>query len=294
MAVFVVGAALAALAAFIAPILADPSVVLLYTRYLVLAIGHGISGVAVVENLEIAAALTAPVLIVFLWRRPILAKDDLWFLAGLAVATLVVTVLGSKIGALPNYLLPLAPSFFYLTVRTLAAPPRHAGAPGTQLGLMATIFLIVFACNAGSWLLMVETVSRLASYNAVMTAKRAEFIALITAHPDAETGIGNDASYEDTYFASLQVMGNGMLHIAVPAWMDLHEGGIGESYALRFIEGCAAPAWVLPAGAPFSLVTPYTNQPLFSDAFRAAFAMNYRLADHGASYDVWVCRTGGR
>jgi hypothetical protein len=294
MAVFVAASALAALAALIAPVLADPSVVLLYTRYLALAAGHGFSAPAVIENLEIAAALAAPAFMFFQWRRPVLTKDDLWFLTGLALATLVVIVLGSKVGALPNYLLPLAPSFFYLTVSTMAAPPRHADRPDTQLGLTAIAFLIVFACNAGSWLLMVQTVPKVSSYNVVMTAKRAEFIALLAAHPDAETGIGDDASYEDTYFAPLQVMRNGMLHIAVPAWMDLREGGISESYALRFIEGCAVPAWILPAGAPFSVVTPYTNQPLFSDAFRAAFAKNYGLADHGVSYDIWVCRAGGR
>jgi hypothetical protein len=294
MAIFVTGAALAAMAALFVPILADPSTVLLYTHYLALAAGHGFSAPAVVENLEIAAALATPSLICFLWRRPMLAKDDVWFLAGLAVATVVVTILGSKNGALPNYLLPLAPSFFYLTVRTLAARPCHGPRAGAERGRAATAVGVVFACNAGSWLLMVQTVPKLASYNTVMTGKRAEFLALLAAHPDAETGIGDDASYEDTYFALLQVMRNGMLHIAVPAWMDLREGGISESYALRFVDGCVVPAWILPAGAPFSLITPYTNQPLFSDAFRAAFAQNYRLAEHGASYDVWACRTGGR
>jgi hypothetical protein len=294
MAIFVTGAALAAMVAFVVPILADPSTVLLYTHYLALAARHGFSASAVVENLEIAAALATPSLICFLWRRPMLAKDDVWFLAGLAVATLIVIILGSKNGALPNYLLPLAPSFFYLTVRTLAALPRHADRPGTKHGRAATAFLVVFACNAGSWLLMIQTVPKLASYNTVMTGKRAEFLALLTAHPDAETGIGDDASYEDTYFALVQVMRNGVLHIAVPAWMDLREGGISESYALRFVDRCVVPAWILPAGAPFSLITPYTNQPLFSGAFRAAFAQNYRLAEHGHSYDVWVCQKGER
>ncbi|MDB5394959.1 MAG: hypothetical protein JWM91_2465, partial [Rhodospirillales bacterium] len=281
---------LAAMAAFGAPALADSSVVLLYTKYLPLAAGHGISLMAIVENLEIAAALAAPPLVVFLWRRPILVKGDFWFAGGLGTATLMVVVLGSKVGALPNYLLPLAPSFFYLTVRTLAAPSRQREAFGTELGLMATTFLIVFACNAGSWLLMVQMVRNAFPYDAIMKEKRTEFIALLSAHPNAETGVADDASYEDTYFAPLQVMHNGMLHIAVPAWMDLREGGISESYALRFIEGCAVPAWILPNGVPFSLVTPYTKQPLFSDDFRAAFAKNYSVTERGGFYSVLSCQ----
>jgi hypothetical protein len=290
--VLVTVGALAALAAFVAPVFADPSVILLYTQYLALAAGHGFSATAIVENLEIAAALAAPPLILWLWRRPILVKDDLWFAGGLAVATLAIVVLGSKVGALPNYLLPLAPSFFYLTVRTLAASSRRQQAAGTELGLMATTFLIVLACNAGSWLLMLQMLPQAPAHNAIMEAKRAEFVALISAHPNAETGVADDASYEDTYFAVLQVIHNSMLHIAVPAWMDLREGGISESYALRFIQNCTVPAWILPNGVPFAPVTPYTNGPLFSDEFRAAFAKNYSVIERGAFYTVWSCQTG--
>ena len=291
-AVLITGAALIALVAIAVPTLADPSTLLLYGRYLGLAAGHGISATAIAENAAIAAALAAMPLVISLWRRPVLARDERWFLSGLAVATLMVIVLGSKIGALPNYLLPLAPSYFYLTIRALTAPCRRAGPPSAQLGLAATIFLMVLACNAGSWLLMLQAVPPLSVYNAAMTEKRAEFIALIAAHPDAETGIGDDASYEDSYFSPLQVIRNGLLHIAVPAWMDLREGGIDEAYARRFLDGCAVQAWILPSGAPFSLTTPYTGQPLFSEGFRADFASHYGIADRGRFYSVWTCRTG--
>jgi hypothetical protein len=296
MAVLVAIAGAAALVAFIAPALADPSVTLLYTHYLAMAAGHGLSVGAVVENIEIAAALATPPLILFLWRRPLLARSDIWFAAGLGISTVALVILGSKVGALMNYLMPLAPSVFYLTVRLLAAPPREAeppgGTPGAQLGLLATSFLIVLACNAASWLLMLEMAPGWPAYNQLQKARQAEFVALLDAHPDAETGAAGDGNYEDSYFAALQVMRNGLLHIAVPAWMDLREGGVDETYARRFIEGCATPAWLLPNGPPFSLVTPYSGLPLFSDDFRAAFARNYRPADRRNFYTVWTCQAG--
>jgi hypothetical protein len=292
LALFVVGGALAAFAAFVAPALADPSVVLLYTKYLALAAGHGLSATAIVENIEIALGLAAPPAILYLWRHPRLAKEDMWFTAGLGLAALIVIVLGSKIGALTNYLMPLAPSFFYLAIRMLAAQSRQAEPAGVRHGLIATIFLVLFVCNAGSWLLMVQMAPRWASYNALMTDKRAEFVALLSAHPDAEAGVADDASYEDSYFSTLQVIDNGTLHIAVPAWMDLREGGISESYATKFITDCGVPAWILPKGAPFSIITPYTNRPLFSDEFRDVFAKNYNVIDGGKFYDVWHCRAG--
>jgi hypothetical protein len=280
----------AALAAFVAPMLADPSVVLLYTKYLALAAGHGLSASAIIENIEIAAALVAPPLMIFLWRRPKLARDDLWFLGGLAVASLAVIVLGSKIGALMNYLLPLTPSFFYLTVRLLILPTRAEEPAQTRLGLAAVSFLILFACNAGSWLLTLQMLPGWPAYDRLQKSRQAEFLSLLDAHPDAEAGAAGDDNYEDSFFAALQVIRNGTFHISVPAWMDLREGHVDEAYAIRFIEGCATPSWILPNGLPFSLVTPYTGRPLFSDDFRAAFDKNYRPAERGKFYTVWTCQ----
>jgi hypothetical protein len=287
----VAGAALAAGIAFLAPVLADPSVIRLYSVYLPLAAGHGLSPTATVENLELAAGLMSPALLFFFWRRPHLSRDQLWFAVGLAASSAAVIVLGSKVGALPNYLFPMVPSFFWFAAEMLAASPSRHESSQSQTGLAATAFLLVFASVAGTWALMVEAPPRPFSRNAEARAKSVELTRWISAYPNAEMGPGDPSSYPDTYFGPLQVMRNGILHIGVPAWMDLREGGVSEAAASRFIENCSVHAWVLPAGAPFSVETPYTERQLFSAEFQSAFAANYQQVAQGQFYSVWACRT---
>jgi hypothetical protein len=116
-------------------------------------------------------------------------------------------------------------------------------------------------------------------------------LAILDTHPDAEVGVAGMKTYGATFIRPLQVMRNSRLHLDVGAWMDLREGGVDEGKALRQVESCAVQAWIIPNREdPFSIHSYYTEQPLFSDGFRAAFLKRYAVSDTGRFYSVWTCR----
>ena len=81
------------------------------------------------------------------------------------------------------------------------------------------------------------------------------------------------------------------LSIDFAAWMDSKYAGVPEEHIIRFLERCEVPTWIVPVGAPFTLLNLYTGLPLVSDEFRRTFFANYKLAQFGQAYQVWVCRS---
>jgi hypothetical protein len=63
---------------------------------------------------------------------------------------------------------------------------------------------------------------------------------------------------------------------------------------LDAVRSCRAAYWLIPKGEPpFSMINSYPSvaeKPLYSSAFRDAFAASYRLTETTKYYDVWKCR----
>jgi hypothetical protein len=120
--------------------------------------------------------------------------------------------------------------------------------------------------------------------------KSAELQMYLDIYPGAQIGVSDDQHYGDYgYHVSSVFHGNG-LKTDYGAWMDLAYGGIDEKYISRFLYGCNIPTWILPLGAPFTMINYYTDAPMFSEEFRRVFKENYKLAQEGNTFQVWRCQ----
>jgi hypothetical protein len=124
----------------------------------------------------------------------------------------------------------------------------------------------------------------------VAQRKLAELQKLSTSHPGAQMGVTDDARYPDTFqFSALVFRGQG-LPFSAAAWMDLKHSGLDPSYTTALVAQCRIREWILPAtGAPFTLLSWYTFQPLLSDEFREDFRRNYAVVRKGEFFNVWAC-----
>ena len=280
----------AGLATLAFPALLDGSIVENYPSHLsMVAAGHEFARYAVELTVKYALFLLFPLLFVFLLRRPILARSDYGFAAGLALALVAATIGGSKIGAGPHHLIPLAPSLLLLTARFASAETKRPAAIPSRNAFA----LVVLACSVwhmGSAAAMLpEMISTWRSDRTLLLEKQTEFENFLSAYPDAEVGVSHDPNYPDAFFRPLQVARNGRLHLDTGAWMDLKQAGADEAPLLDLIENCTVRDWLIPQGPPFAIANWYSGLPLFSDDFRRAFESRYRAVAHGRHYSVWRC-----
>jgi hypothetical protein len=285
-----IGAA-SGLCILVLPGLLDRSVFTWYPRYLTLTANHGFSRELFLGSLNFAISLALPPLLLFLWRRPILGRQDRWFIAGTIFSLIAALVFASKAGAGAHHLLPVVPAMLYLTARIIAAPARRNA--GVSLRGVVSLIVLAFGLAAALPLItMLDQVNYAArGLRPLDIAKRSEFLALLSSYPDAETGVSDNKTYSDSFFRPLQVMHNGKYHLDIAGWMDLQHVGLAETPVLRLIEECVVTDWIMPAGAPFSLTNSYNGRPLFSDHFRSRFAERYTARARGKFYTVWHCQS---
>lgn len=82
--------------------------------------------------------------------------------------------------------------------------------------------------------------------------------------------------------------------IDAQALMELVQIGIdGSQRLIPIVANCEVARWLVPKGeAPFAVDDVYysNSTPLFSAAFRQAFADRYRLIETSAHFAIWECR----
>jgi hypothetical protein len=101
--------------------------------------------------------------------------------------------------------------------------------------------------------------------------------------------ISDNPHYPSYYYRVFSVWDGLPLRIDFATWMDLAYIGVDEQDVMRFVKDCTVRTWILPIGAPFTMVNYYTQQPLLSEAFRRTFLTNYRLVKTGQAYQIWAC-----
>jgi len=285
----------AGLAALAFPALLDASIVANYPAHLsMLASHHTLARYAAELTVKYGLFLSFAPLFVLVLRRPILARSDHGFAVGIALSLVAATIGGSKIGAGPHHLIPLAPSLLLLTARFASAESkRSAPLPPRNAFALAVLACCVWHIGSAAALLP-QALSTWRGDRALLLEKRAEFLDLLSRYPDAEVGVSLDQTYADTFFRPLQVARNGRLHLESGAWMDLRQGGAEEAPVLALIEQCTVRDWLIPQGPPFAIANWYTGIPLFSDEFRRAFGSRYRAVAYGRHYSVWRCDPDAR
>lgn len=280
----------AGLATLALPALLDWSIVENYPSHLsMLAAHHEFARYAAALTVKYALFLAFAPLFLLALRRPILARSDAGFAAGIALSLVAATIGGSKIGAGPHHLIPLAPSLLLLTVRFASAETRKPAAIPSRNAFALTVLACSIWHMGSAAALVPELLSTWRSEKRLLLEKQAEFVALLSAHPDAEVGVSDEPTYPDTFFRPLQVARSGRYHLDIGAWMDLQQAGADEAPLLDLIENCTVREWLIPQGQPFSIPNWYSGLPLFSDEFRRAFTSRYRRVTYGRHYSVWRC-----
>jgi hypothetical protein len=280
----------AGLATLAFPALLDGSIVENYPSHLALvAANHDFARYAVELTVKYALYLSFAPLFVLVLRRPVLARSDHGFAAGIALSLVAAVIGGSKIGAGPHHLIPLAPALLLLTARFASAEAKKPAAIPSR-NAFALVVLVCSVWQLGSAATMLpDLVSTWRSDRTLLLEKQAEFLRFLSAYPDAEVGVSDLPNYPDTFFRPLQVARNGRLHLETGAWMDLQQAGAEEAPLLDLIETCTVRDWLIPQGPPFAIANMYSGLPLFSDDFRRAFASRYEAVAHGRHYSVWRC-----
>jgi hypothetical protein len=256
-----------------------------YLRFLRVARDTGWSPYLLVENLLFTFVLMAPIIVIWIWRKPALSPPDRWLLVALGLSVAIITVIGAKSGGGAYYLLPFVPICMY-GIAVICATCK------TETKEIAAIIFVSFFLAYSPGLLVY--IFSLKSYQVTAPLEReriAELKAYLDSYPEAQIGISDSEHYSSYFYRTLSVWNGRPLHVDFGAWMDLAYAGVDEEHIMRFIKGCTVPIWILPLGAPFSMDNFYkpVGPPMLSESFRQTFAINYRQIETGQAYQVWRC-----
>ena len=272
-----------------APFWAHPSSVYDYFQYLKLAGHEGLSFELFIKNCIFAIAIFAPVAFVLYWRRPALGLRERWLIAGLTLSLAITVVIAAKPGSGTHIFIPFIPLCLYATAVLLDADSTKAS------GIAALVFLLTFIAYFPSFAFQIAWSKGLLANAQFERVKAGEIRELLDAYPDAQIGVSDQEHYIDTHYSKfLSVLKGHSIRVDFTAWMDLQLGGVQESNITRLVQrdsnGCNVPTWILPLGAPFTMVSRYTMRPEVSDEFRRTFYENYKLVHMSRAFQVWVCK----
>jgi len=257
-----------------------------YLRFLKVALRHGWSADQFFENLLFAFVLTAPIIGISIWRKRPLNPAQQGLLQASCISIAMLTVIGAKPGGGVYYFLPMVPNCIYGVAVLLESSEVRIRE------FTATIFICLFLAYCPSLIAYIQAlryVNKVAAQSEL--TQIGELRTYVESYPEGQIGISDQKHFSSYYYRTLSVFSGRPLRVDFSVWMDLAYAGVDEQYISRFIKACKVPVWILPLGAPFTMVNKYNNLPLLSEEFRQTFLSNYRQIMNGHSYQVWECNT---
>lgn len=250
-----------------------------YVEYLKLAAAHGLSLDMFLWNCTFLAGLWAPMVLLMAG-----ARNSYGLAIGLFVAELVVTVIASKPGAGSHHLIPFLGFHAWLLQRWLT------GVRGDRTSALAAVALAsVVAGMAWSSAAAFRNLLTFDLRGAEQAAVRAELEGLAAEFPRGVMGVADNQTYPRTFLRPALTFA-GTPQIEFGAFMDLRLSGVSDLPLVEAFDRCEMGYLYLPSGgAPFSMVSGYDLQPLFSDDVRRTFAARYVLTRPGRFFDVYSC-----
>jgi len=251
-----------------------------FEKYVQVMARHGLSPRLLVFNVFAAAVITLPYISRIL--SPPSAADRL-IQRGLQALTLLcvaaVALIGAKPGSGPHHLIPFVPVILLFCLEV--PPPR---APSSILLLTASA-----AAALAPMIAVIQLLSGMAMTAGEARAQQAEAAQIAAANPGAEFGPGDDAMGQALKGRVSAALAGSRLRYDTSAWLDLSAAGV-TPLQTQVLTDCAVKAWIVPnAGEPFSLISGYTNAPLFSPSFQASFKATHRLSQKGRYFSLWTC-----
>jgi hypothetical protein len=212
------------------------------------------------------------------------------YLVALAFVSLLACVIGSKLGAGPQHLLPLLPHFAWILGGALSA---RIGVPNYRPFAIATAsawVLALIACDGMSQ----GNIWRHIQYDRGRIAID-DLHAIRDAFPRStiQMGCGDRLRWGMYWYRPELHAHNPVDFIDVTAWMDMqHAGRTFPQSTLDTIREGKFDIWLIPKFCqPFATSSYY---PPFGDflgpEIRQAFASGYRLAGRSRCYDIYLAR----
>ncbi|MDT8901616.1 ArnT family glycosyltransferase [Anaeroselena agilis] len=270
-----------------------------YLFWLSGSINHGIMvGRIVAKILLVAAIVILPVAVgklcginlrsFYLSHRPLLLV--------VFVATVLPSIIGSKVGSGTNHLIPLIPTFMYLYMLFIgyvrqkqASWQPSAVSPGARYLSVALITLIVVIVTIGGinpQKRMVEKIKASGGETIIQDLRRLE---ADYAGCTLAIGYGEKDSMLYSNITPLPVFHGSPYLIDMVALGDMAGSGvtIPAATAQKLNDG-AIRVWLIPRGEkPFAYY-------LFNGSFRDNFLNHYQMAGKTKYFDVWVYRSMDR
>ena len=266
-----------------------------YVTWIELSARNGLVFAALRQNVDWAAFLVLPLVVVWLGAGARLRRDRALVFAGAALAgsLLAVCLAASKPGAGPYHLLPFVPLFAYGVATGLAAA---VGDVRTRVAAPVILAWVVTATVAA----VVQQVSFFATLGETSGRAEVEDVRGFLARQPGLVVQMADSPYDRPTFARpLLTFASGVYLIDPPAVQEHQLSGVPLPAAtLAAIRACRVDAWLVPATTePFTGRNRYpalSLAPLFPAEFREAFHAAYTRAERIDHYDVWRCRAPRR
>jgi len=257
-----------------------------YLQYLEMAARHGLSLTLLKQNTLFALGLSILVVVAWLRRKSAIDRTGIWFLIGFFASMAITAVIAAKPGSGPSHLIPFVPLCLYGVALSAETSPdkMRRSTVIVAAALAALAFGPIYANN----------LRQSKYYFHIIQSDRdkvTELSSLLDAYPDAQLGVSDITHYRDSFYKVMPVLQGHPVHVDLAAWMDMQFAHVSESHITRFLTRCEVAAWILPTGDPFTMLSYYTDKPLFSDEFRQMFSANYQQVRAGKAFQVWRCRS---
>ncbi len=271
----------------------------LYVYWLQAMTKHPIRGVDIGINSVFALLMALPLL--GLWslvRRSATQHSELSRgCMSLWVSMGIICIIGAKVGAGPQYLLPYIPVIAYLSGRAVQHIQQHDLRPAHRLlgpryvalyGGTWTILCAILAFNGQQDLITFVRDRQGQTIQSDLNAVRARY-----QDNTIQMGYGDDPSYRATFFRPLLYQGPTEYALDAPSVSDMQISGIPLNAALIDVFAKQTfDIWLIPrSDAPFSMASDSPGASMLFDVqLRSAFESHYQKISTSAFYDVWQAR----
>ncbi|WP_196591926.1 hypothetical protein [Pectinatus frisingensis] len=266
-----------------------------YLQWLLKAAAHGISIKIFVGNLIYTLLLVFLIVAMgFLygvnWNS--FCQEHRALIITSAISTLIINIIGAKLGSGSYHLIPLVPILLYFVALIIKVNLVNTSQKKMYAGaVLALIVLLVVSGNAiNSQQRLLEKINKY-SYAANVIEEIRAVESNYNGHT-IEIGYGEDKTYSFyRQFIPLLVFDGNPYLVDGAALMDMQLAGLPmPQTTISDLTNGKTKIWLIPKGnEPFSLHSYYdSSHALFEKSFGDTFKEHYSLVEQLIYFDVWV------
>ncbi|WII71838.1 hypothetical protein QJS83_15345 [Bdellovibrio sp. 22V] len=253
-----------------------------YLMWLKMAANHGLGWKDFARNLTFISSF-----LLFAYFIGVFRRSKFTFLALLLVSGLIATV-ASKPGAGVHHFMPLIPLILWLCSKCyfeMDSDERR------RANIFVTAFLLTLSLNA------INRQKRIVKLFSETAERKHEFADLQNLtkdlEGDVELGYSTNAKYESSFYKTWLVGEDKGLLLDGAALMDMKASRLDiPPSTLKVIKSCKISYFVFPKeGEPWSLLSFYSDEPLFSPEFKGLFQSTYYKVRETEFFALYQCKS---